>query len=421
MDILIKHKRVSLNLSDMCMLGVVFLPILDQYQFFSIRFMHIYGFVVMFCLLIVKKKITILYKFVPYIVYVIFMMILSAFNLSAVGPILLIKNIVSFFMLAYGMLMLMPMVFDAKRGYDLYTKIVAFISIVSILQYILNQFFSLRIPLIVPGLTLNYGNGMSSSEMISALISTPNYRVSSVFLEPAYHSAYVLPWLFLTLFNVNHIKRNTSRKFLILAITATIGCLLTTSMIGIVGVSVAWLIYFWKNIFSRKSFAYVLILPIFLAVGVYFFQLDAIQAQFLSKIHSLQDLTRPTSLSLRLIRGYYCFLELELVQKIFGCGYGMLYQFFIQNNIQTILDTSGIVITYMNGLSLLVCSVGLVGTVLYVVPMFMGIRKYLKLIPLLICWIMLQISAQSFDGPTYYLLMLYILRLSVLKKDIEIE
>lgn len=408
------------QLGKLISVGLILLPILDQYQLFSLRFMDLFGIVIIFCSIILKKKFLISYKFVPYIIYVFIQTFISSMELSAVTPVLLFKNLISFFLLVYGMLILAPKELEVERAYRIYTKVVVIASLVAIFQFLAFQLLSVKTTLIIPGLTLHYGDSMSSSTFISMFLSYKNYRPSSFFLEPAYHSEYILPWIYMTLFNVKYVGSDISKRYFIIAVIASIGICLTTSILGIVGVAIAWIIYFEKNIFSRKGWKYALILPVFIVLGIYIIQLDTIQTQIVSKMFSLQNLDMSTSLSLRLMRGYYCFLELGGVQKLFGCGYGILYQVFSQYGIHTMLDTGNIVITYMNGFFLMVCSVGIVGSLLYLGPLISSVIKNKKIVPLFICWIILQTTAQVFDTAIYYLLMVFILSLSMSKRDIEV-
>ena len=389
-------------------IGMVLLPILNEYQIISINFIDFFNMAFFVIFVLFRGKISINKTnmcFFPYMVYTLLLSV-SALLMYSTSVFIAIKTLISYLLLVLNIYCIGIKHFNLDLGYKVYTKIVMAGSIILIIELLWYMIVGGRIALVLPFATLNYADGMSGSTYISLIQSSASYRASAFFIEPATFASYSLPWLILSLFysNKKHNFGNIIRSGFV-----TLAIVLSTSSLGMLGCLIAWVVYIDISLWIAGRKNLLLVIPALLIIGSYVYNLDIIQAQILSKFHSLQDLTRSTSLSNRLMRGWYCFQEFPLVNKILGCGYGSLSNFLTQHRIETILDNGIIVNTYMNGFFLLVCNTGIVGTVLYLWALLKSISwgKYCKM--LFMCWLYLQITAQVFDTPLLLLLTLFII------------
>lgn len=396
--------RNGIELLNIYAYMVVLLPILNQYKVFSINFFDIFNIIAVFVFMGYRMKVKT--EFLPYCFYSFILMIIMSFSLHDLSVFILLKK-----MIVYGALLVNVYCyginhFNMERAYIFYSKVVAVITASIFVQTILYYGQGIKLILIMPFGTLNYGEDMSAVGYINYLRGLQSsFRPASVFMEPAMFAVYLLPWIFITLF---FRKDSINNKVILKVGIVSLFVCLSTSSLGLLGVLVAWVIYIEKLLFVSERKKLCLLLPAILIIGTYLLSLDSILAQISSKMHSLQNITRETSLSLRLFRGWYCFQELPDLNKIFGTGYGLIYQFFQQYEIKTILDTDNSLITYMNGFFTMLCSVGIIGTALYIVPLFSIVRKSKRVFILLIFWLLLQYTAQMYDTPLLLLLTLFI-------------
>lgn len=391
-------------------LFVILLPMLNQYTILSMNFMDIFNiFALLSYLLTTKGKIKTGNGYIPYILYALVLMFISMLGLSVYSPVLMLKSVVSFTIFVFNLFFVGPDFFDLEYGFKCYVDVTLLSCIVVIFQTILNVGFGKRLILVFPWSVLNYGNGMSGATFISTVASYQSYRASAFFLEPSYFASFCLPILFIALFNSD---ARLSTKNIVRCLFVTVSVCLTTSMLGIVGCVIAWSIYLAQMLWTSKRRKLIILIPIVIGVGLYIYNLDSVQAQILSKMYSAQNLTMSTSLSVRLTRGWYCFAQLSPVHKMIGVGYGCVGPFFTQHNITTIIDGEGIVNSYMNGISLMLCSMGIIGSLLYLFPLFKMFIQNKKICMLLVCWGILMFTSQVFDSANYFVLMIFIILIS---------
>lgn len=389
---------------------VILLPLLNQYTILSMNFMDVFNiFVLLSYLLTSKGRIKKGNGFIPYILYTLVLMVVSMLGLSVYSPILMLKNIISFTILVFNLFFVGPDFFDLEYGFKCYADFTLLSCVVVIFQTILNIGFGKRLILVFPWSVLNYGNNMSGATFISTVAAYHSYRASAFFLEPAYFAEFCLPFLFIALFNLD---ARLSTHNITRCLFVTISICLTTSMLGIVGCVIAWSIYLAQMLWTSKRRKLIILIPIVIGAGLYIYNLDSVQAQIVSKMYSAQNLTMSTSLSLRLTRGWYCFEQLSPIRKMAGVGYGCVSSFFTQHNVTTIIDKEGIVNSYMNGISLMLCSLGIIGTLLYLLPLIKMFFQNKKVFMLLICWGILMFTSQVFDTASYFVLMIFIIVIS---------
>lgn len=407
-----RYKLFSIR--DLYTSMIVLLPILNGYRVFGMNFMDFFNVTALLLFILFHSEIdnsNNLYKsFIPYFIYTCLTIVVFGSTLSTVRSTLIVKDLISYLSLVFNFYVIAIQLVDVIKAYRIFTRIVLLLSIIVFIETLVYLLFSYRMELIIPFAKLNYNNGSLGIEYINALKSYPgSYRASALFMEPSHLAEYLLVWLFISLSRYNS---DESKYIYIYGGIVSLAICLTTSSLGMIGCAVVWTAYILRNLLRKGSRNSLLIIP-FLAVGVYFtLGYEEIQNQIAKQLYSLQDITRYTSLSVRLFRGWYCFANLDTINKIFGCGYSLIFQFFTEHNIRAILDTSFTNITVMNGLSLMVCSVGIIGTILYLLPFIRKCVKTTDIFMLFICWTLIMLTAQGYDTATVLLLTVFILILS---------
>ena len=400
--------------SKLYTLLLILLPVLKQYVFLSMSFMDVFNIFAFVYFFVNRGNLNVRNIFVPYILYTLIFMMFAMLNLSVYSPSLIFKNILSFTLLTFNMFFIAPYYFDLEYGFKWYKNVVLISGILSIIQTLINALFSYRLILVFPWLTLNYGDRISGSSFINAVQGYYSYRASAFFLEAAYFAEFCLPFLFLSLFNVDS---KLTTKNIVRSLFVTLAICLSASMLGIVGCLIAWIFYLCKLLWTSKRRKLIVLIPLVVGFGIYIYNLDIVQMQVMSKMHSTEDLARTSSLSLRLLRGWYCFGQLDSFHQIVGVGYSCVGAFFTEYNITTVVDAKGLANSYMNGISLMFCSLGIFGTLLYLVPFIKIILQSGKVFMLSICWIVLMFTAQIFDTACYVVLVVFIIQISKEKHD----
>lgn len=411
-----KYKKKYL--SKLYTFTIIILPIIYQYRIAGQSVLFLFSLFSVVISFITTHSIKKSNGFSIYFFYSLFSTIIITANLNLMSISLMLSNLFSMLLVLLSMYILAPIYFDIEQAYRIYTGIVYIVSFLLLLQFLFFMFLGVKTSLIIPGMILNYGGSFNSSEFVQQFLGYQNYRVSSVFIEPAMYAAYVLPWVFFSLFNI---KEKYKKKNIIQVLIITSILCLAGSSYGILGVIIAWVLYaeigIWKS--GKKSF--VLIIPILIIIACCIFKLDIIQTQISIKLGSLNNLDTATSTSLRLLRGWYCFTDLNIVNKIFGCGYGILSIFFDQYGISTIYDTKLIDNTFMNSFFKILCQSGIFGSFLYFFPIIRHVFKNEKVIPLFVCFVYTIFTTSTLDMPSYFLLILLLICSSNDKTCVSIQ
>lgn len=121
------------------------------------------------------------------------------------------------------------------------------------------------------------------------------------------------------------------------------------------------------------------------------------------KMESLLNPTTPSSATLRLLRGWYCFAQMDVIRQLFGAGNGNLTLLFAQEGITTVLDEGLQFSSYMNGMSTLICSFGIVGAFIYLASLLKSLRSNHNMWPMMICWFLIMISSDYYDNAFFFL------------------
>lgn len=396
-------KFAKINILHLYQVLILLTPILNNYMFVPIQFVYIVcalGFL-LFLYMTAHNKIKISGKVLIYAGYVvlfsliagIFMPDFSLYHLLVrMGYFLLV--IVNFYIFAYQ-------IWDFERCFKLYRNLCYFLSALIIIQFVLGQ-IGAGVSLIPPDMTTNTAEFMSSN--VYRLNQVLDRRFSTFFLEPAHQAQYCLPCLALIFFS----DLNTSKKTMLPAVLLTGGLLTTTSMQGILGAGVIWLVYLFVMIKEEKlkGFQRLFVLIPLAVVSVYFlWSQPVLQEQFQKKLMSFNrgQIYRGTSLYVRMIYGWDCYKELGFIQKIFGYGYSNSGTYLLNSGIGLRFTSIGL-IGYMSGLSRMFCELGIIGVLLnFNIVLFPLLKKQqgkrdLRIFGLILTIAVIMLTSAAFDN-----------------------
>lgn len=413
--------RHKLNLRHFYILLVLILPIINNYRFLPIAFIYVFGVfgIAIFCF---SYKIKIILQSLPYFAYVFLLSLIIMVTQPDTEMSLIIMRLLYFVIVFIHFYVFAYQVWDFGYALRIYSTICMFVSILIIIQFALS-FFGHPISLIPPGLTANTGERLSTDLIRASQIS--ENRFSTFFLEPAHQSQYTVPCVAILLLK-DIDSRN--RKNLISSIIMTVAVFATTSMQGILTCGIIWSIYLFELMKMRnvRKFGRLLFLiPIIVVVGIYFLQQPIIQYQIQKKISSFNNgnISLGTSMYRRIIYGWDCYSEFDIIHKLFGCGYDNVENYLSQTGIGLRFVTIE-QISYMSGLSKMFCEIGLVGVLLnFSTTIFLIVRKINKNIIVLgifVSWIVIMLTSASFDRLESLIPLTFMMNITQIKKNEEV-
>lgn len=394
---------LKINLRKLYLFILVGLSVFSSYQVFPIPNMYVFFAIGSFfvfsknCDDISHERITCVNN--SLILFAFLTIIVSGIQCVSYLEIdIFIKRTIYFWVYFVNLFVVAYKICEFKNMINIYVKICAILSILIIVQYlayIVGHPFSL----IIPNLKLADNDVASSNVYILEQVSSG--RFSTFFLEPAHQIQYVLPCLGIVLFR--DFDDNNKKNNIFMAIIITVGLMCTTSMQGILGSVIIWILYIYKLFDSRekRKFARLfVIIPLFLMGFLIFVRQPVIQEQLQKKITSLHYLNTKfnTSMYLRMFVGWDCFRDMGLVDKLFGCGIFNAGAFLKYTGIGYKYYDNSVQIGYMSGMSKILVEHGIVGTIL----LFVGVRRltgsskdnYIFII--LIAWLLLLFTSDCF-------------------------
>lgn len=398
---MIKIRKISLVYLYQVL--VLLTPILNNYLLIPIQFLYIvcaFGSL-LFLYMLSQQKIKIAGKVIIYSLYVVMLLVFYAMSGKDVPVRTIVARIVYFILIFINFYVLAFQIWDYERCFKLYEKICLFVSILIVIQFILG-YLGMGVSLIPAGLTTNTVE-LTSSNVYRAR-QMLDRRFSTFFLEPAHQAQYCLPCLAMVLFS--GIK--TAKKKMIPAFVLTAGLLTTTSMQGILGAGVIWLIFLIFMIKEEKikGLGRLLLLVPLIMVAIYIVLTQPVlQEQFQKKIMSFNSgkIHRDTSLYVRIIYGWDCYNQIGILQKIFGYGYSNSGTYLLSSGIGLKFTTIEL-IGYMSGISKMFCELGVAGVLLnFSIMLFpllkkqFGKRDY-RIIGLIVSVGIIMFTSEAFDS-----------------------
>ena len=356
-----------------------------------------------------------------YIIYIILDTVLVSTILKEVSQTDVTIRMLRVLVLYSFFYIFLPEIFDFDYGFKWYTKVVYLVTVLIVFQYFIYYIFRIDVNILIPGAKINYGSYSTSTELMHSWhdnASIGYYRPCSVFLEPSYQAQYCLPWIAMAF--VHKVKGKYSVWFRGI-IFVSLGIVLTTSSLGIIGCGLIWVYYAFTIIKKNDNYKIsrlLFFIPIVILLIAFIFTQDVIRQQISGKILSLAS-DKTSSATLRLFRGLACFTQFGFPYSIFGSGYGNIAEFLAEYNIKTVYDKGLIVIDYMNGASTLLCGLGVVGVIFYVLLLFSITKNSQKSYRniLILSLIILMTTSSLFDSAIYFVVATFIQRK---ENDIEL-
>ena len=234
--------------------------------------------------------------------------------------------------------------------------------IYAILQAMVYLLFHYMLPINV--LPISWSRS-TNTDIISNFAKTYYFRGFGPFQEPSYLSKYLLPGLALSLFGWSVGKQE--KKDYKLAGIITIAILLSTSVQGILLLSITYIIYIIKssNQTPWKKIAFIFIIVLF---SIYIFSTDTLLVPKQRIVSVFEGDSYGYSSEMRLYRGFAFWAKMPLLYKIIGTGLGNMGNFAYTHNIVTVFDYAIRSLNYLeygSGLSLLLAQSGLIGFLVF--------------------------------------------------------
>ena len=214
--------------------------------------------------------------------------------------------------------------FDRKVFIDIYRRIVIVTSLYAIIQFLAYNFFGRILP--------NISGKMVWTATEAGTMSS--YRPASFFGEPSNYAYYVVPFLCVLLFCSEYQVKNR----IIDIVIVVLGLICTASSQGIICIGVIAVYFIIKQFrqgINSKTILLILLTTLFLYVFL-------TNERVLFSLNRLSSEHSYSAVDAR-IGGYYAFLNLGIVQKIFGTGFGNYIQMVYYSSIADILFCTGII------------------------------------------------------------------------------
>lgn len=391
---------------------LVLLPILNQISLFGYGFLEFFSiFFAIAVLMTFRYKI----KINPLLVFYLYMMISAAISSLIYGDGITnaILSLSRLLMIYIGVFVGVQKFFNYEFSKKLYVKVVTVLSVLIFIQCAAYYIFDLQLYYVPSNVILNYGGGMNSSVLIESWTRSVNggyiYRPSSIFIEPAYFAYYSIPAVVLLLFD----RSRLGKKELYLALFISIAAILTTSTMSFVVVVLVWVAFviFGKNGLTKRMRNTITIFSVLLLVSfLIVVNQSAVEFSLLRKVDQFMDLQSSSSTSMRLVRGLMFFGYMSFFTKIFGCGFGHLSDYYEYGSIGRYMDYTIAQTGYMNSASGILCSLGIVGFVIFIVFIIKPLRmrntttKYMALL-----LITFMLGGAIMDTGFFYLIMAFTL------------
>ena len=398
-------------------LFLVCMPILNQYMFFPLTCWEVMCVCATLFVFLTKKEVsrlTVLDRkyglFCAYLIVSCFFIVLydNQFEITL--------RLINATLTSFAVLFLIPDLLGSFSSFRYwYHRVMWVLSMVLIVQIIMYYAFGEIIYPYIPNMTLNYNDGVNSSILIKTSIWEISngyyFRPSSLFLEPALYAPFSALGITFELF-----AEKFDRHAIVSALFFSVCSILTTSSLALVLCVVAWLcfLFFRKELWVSHLLGMLLIvLFVVPIIACFLVSQQGVLTSILIKISSLADLSVDSSTSVRLLRGLQYFKQMDFASQIFGVGYGGLTNYYFFRGID--IGNAGNQVSYMNGLSTILCSIGLIGFLLFVffvLSSFFKLNKMGKTV--IICLVFAMSVSDMFNSPTYFM---FILTIFLLKKE----
>lgn len=221
-------------------------------------------------------------------------------------------------------------------------------------------------------------------------------RPCGLFPEPSVYAYYVLPLIVLCLQN--------GKKRIALLITLCV--FMSTSSMGIISAAFVWAYWFLRGIDIRRILAGCAVMVVLLLVTM-----QTPMGHFaVEKIMNIDLINSP-----RITRGFLIFANLDPAQQLFGIGRNNL-EYFIDNGLVQLTDWASTQVSeanldYVTSASGIMINYGLLGVMLYFIPLGFMLRVDGRAKILLALFIILSFVQTMFFDMNFVFLLLIIINL----------
>lgn len=392
---------------------LVLMPIINQYQFLPLTCWELYAVtVVILGLLRTRGKLYIFMdkSYVFFCAFICVTFLMSIIYYHNLGLITALLRLIKFVIVSIAVVSMIPMYTrDIDSIKRCYRSVLFWVSAVLIVQLVVYYGAGRQIYPLLPNTTLNYNDGVNSSELINTWIAQINggyyFRPSSVFIEPAHYALFALPGIVFELFADSINKKNVA-----LAAFFTISAVLTTSSMALLGCGICWGLFVIKrkDLWKSKSLWMLSLVAAGMPIVIYYLvNNSAVLTTISIKLAGLNNLSESSSVSLRLVRGLQYFSNEGFVQKIFGVGYGNLTEYYLNSNMSIIGSGKIGQVSYMNGFSTILCSFGVIGVSVFLFYLYRVYKKSnMTGKAMLVCFCAAMLGCDIFDSAIYYIFLL---------------
>ena len=353
---------------------VLIMPILNIYStpvISALRIGEVIGvFIIILLLAVNKAKFVITNKgywiAIIYVCFISLMLTLFINNYSIGNTLVRIGRVLFYTYFAFR---LAPVFWNWEYGKKVYIKLCVLTSAVLLLQFVVLQVFGQFVSFVIPNMNLSTNYATSADYYAGMLRDLSWYgkglRVSGFFLEPAHFCEYVIfSLVFLLLIE----KKKFKDWLYIVIITAAVA--VSRSALGFFTLSFIYGIFVIKAVKKRKiSSKRIVTSVIIIIVGIFAMWKFGLLEEALWRVATTSS-EEATTGNLRLLRGFVIYNEMPILFKVFGMGFGNFAEFIETYNIQTIFDsTLSRTNEFMNSISVILVSGGIIGLTLYVLSL----------------------------------------------------
>lgn len=390
---------------------IVLMPIINQYQVVGFRIIEIFAILGMFFMFLYTRMRIQINGYVKFAIYGLIVSVISSTILVFLHPDMvsiftLLLRWIKYIVVILGIVVAANYFLQIELAIEIYKRVVIIACMILMIQIFLHFVANINLFFIIPNTTLNYNSNMTSDALLIMLNNRISmgfpYRASSFFIEPAYFSIYVLPMLALLLLG------NIKNRDILLSLFITVSLLLSSSSIGIVGSIVIWIGFIFKIIRERKiSTKIVILVPFIIILTVLILpkiiNTDSFQFSLRTKLEALKHLSVGSSLTLRLLRGLFYYLKMEIFYKLWGVGYGNLSSYYHITDMNLVLDSANMEVAYMNGVQEILCTYGIIGVCIFIIWFIKIFKKNEVCGAIGIAMILIMVGSEYYDTASYFL------------------
>lgn len=242
---------------------------------------------------------------------------------------------------------------------------------------------------------------------------------TSLFSEPAHFAEYLVPFIAICLYS----KKSGIRRPLLKAAILSVITVASSSGNGIIVVLIEWFLFFILYGAVSKKTKLAVSLLIIPAFAFAFFRLQDVER--FAKIYTRLFVNTvveggTTKADYRVYRGWDIYLQLPILQKIFGVGYVNMASFAQKHSIVSVYDSTHHAYEFFSTITQIFLYFGMVGAILFLRTLFVLFRSSSKCVKgLIIMSIALWFSSQMFLANTYYMYLFLIVTMYVKEKNNE--